>query len=293
MANEQQTQQSDQSSSQQGAGSTSAASTEASGAASQSTKADTTAAAKTDTTAGAAKTDTTAAASSTAAASARPEGLPETYWDAEKNTLKVEPAALIADLKERDELKAFKATEDSKRLTLPKDVNGYEAKLPDDFKAPEGIKFEFDQADPLLAQAKEMALKKGWSQTDFSDALALHAAGKVAEASQMATAKAAEITKLGVNGPARVDAVTAWLKAVGGADADTLVKVLDYAPVAGTVQAFERMMQKFSSQGGAAFSQSHRTQPDTKPTAEEKDSWSYVEQRHYDTTGERPKRQAA
>jgi hypothetical protein len=113
-----------------------------------------------------------------------------------------------------------------------------------------------------MAQARDFAHRSGWSQDTFSQALALHAASQVQQTAELQTAKAAEIAKLGVNGPARVTAVTNWLKGVGGADAETLVKVLDYAPVAGTVQAFERMMQKFSSQGGAGFSQQHRSQPE-------------------------------
>jgi hypothetical protein len=188
--------------------------------------------------------------------------LPDTYWDATANALKIDPAALVKDLRERDELKAFKATEDSKRLTLPQKPDDYKIELPSDFKPPEGVTFEFRADDPLMAQARTFAHEAGISQEGFSKLLSLHAASQVESAAQMQTAKAAEIGKLGVNGPARVTAVTNWLKAVGGPDADTLVRTLDYAPVAGTVQAFENLMRKFSSQGGAAFSQQHRTQPE-------------------------------
>jgi hypothetical protein len=196
------------------------------------------------------------------ATATRPEGLPDTYWDATANALKVDPAALVKDLKERDELKAFKAIEDSKRLSLPQSADAYKAELPADFKVPEGITFELKSDDPLMVQAREFAHRSGWSQDTFSAALALHAASQVKQTAELQTAKAAEIAKLGVNGPARVTAVKNWLGAIGGQDAATLVGVLDYAPVAGTVEAFERMMRKFSSQGGADFSQSHRSQPE-------------------------------
>jgi hypothetical protein len=188
--------------------------------------------------------------------------LPDTYWDATANALKVDPDALVKDLRERDELKAFKATEDSKRLTLPQKPDDYKVELPADFTPPEGMTFEFRADDPLMAKAREFAHEAGISQEGFGKLLSLHAAAQVESAATLQTAKAAEISKLGVNGTARVTAVTNWLKAVGGADAEVLVRTLDYAPVAGTVQAFERMMQKFSSQGGAAFSQQHRAQPE-------------------------------
>jgi hypothetical protein len=67
---------------------------------------------------------------------ARPEGIPDSYWDAEKNTLKVDPAALAKDLKERDELKTFKAAEDVKALSRPQKAEDYKLELPADFKPP-------------------------------------------------------------------------------------------------------------------------------------------------------------
>lgn len=157
---------------------------------------------------------------------------------------------------------AAKAEADSQRLSLPSMPDGYKAELPADFKVPEGMTFEFRADDPLMAQAREFAHRSGWSQDTFSQALALHAASQVEAAQTLQHAKAAEIAKLGVNGPARVTAVSNWLKAVGGQDAAVLIRTLDYAPVAGTVQAFERMMQRFKDQGGAPFSQQHRTQPE-------------------------------
>jgi hypothetical protein len=158
---------------------------------------------------------------------------------------------------------AAKAEADSRRLSLPSMPEGYKAELPGDFKVPEGMKFEFRGDDPLMAQARAFAHEAGLSQDAFSKLLSLHAASQVEAAQTLQHAKAAEIAKLGVNGPARITAVTNWLKAVGGPDANVLVRVLDYAPHSSTVQAFERMMQKFSSQGSAGFSQQHRSQPES------------------------------
>jgi hypothetical protein len=163
---------------------------------------------------------------------------------------------------ELNDLAARHAAEESKRLTLPTDPSGYKTELPEDFTPPEGVTFQFKADDPLLAQARNMAHAKGWSQSDFSDALSLYAATQVSDMARLQSARQAEINKLGVNGSARVTAVQNWLKGVGGSDAAVLIRTLDYAPVAGTVQAFENMMRKFSSQGGAGFSQQHRTQPE-------------------------------
>lgn len=194
-------------------------------------------------------------------AATRPEGIPETYWDKTANALKVDPAILATDLKERDELKAFKAAEDSRKLTIPK-PEAYAVELPKDFKAPEGVNFELNKDDPIIAQARTIANKRGLDQEGFSEFLGLYAATKVGEQQQFATAKAAEIAKLGVNATPRVTAVTTWLNAMGGAEAAPLIRALEMAPVAGTVVAFENLMKKFTSQGGANFSQSHRATED-------------------------------
>jgi hypothetical protein len=157
-------------------------------------------------------------------------------------------------VQELNDLAARHSAEESKRLTLPADPNGYKVELPQDFKVPEGMTFEF--------QARAFAHEAQLPQDAFSKLLSIHAASQVEAAQTLAYARQAEINKLGVNGTARITAVTQWLKAVGGQDAETLVRVLDYAPHSATVQAFENLMRKFSSQGGAAFSQQHRTQPD-------------------------------
>src|SRR6516162_4595460 len=70
----------------------------------------------------------------------RPSWLPETFAD---------PTAFRAGY---DELAAFKASQDVRRSTLPPSPTDYKAELPPDFKIPEGIKYEFNNTDPLLAQ---------------------------------------------------------------------------------------------------------------------------------------------
>ena len=97
----------------------------------------------------------------------------------------------------------------------------------------------------------------------------------------ISAAKQEQIARLGVNGPARVDAVTAWLKAVGGSDAETLIKVMDYAPHAGTVQAFERMMARFKSQGAMGFDQRHRNGGEEGLSDAQYEAMSYSDRREY------------
>ncbi|MDB5937592.1 MAG: hypothetical protein JWQ01_4936 [Massilia sp.] len=225
-----------------------------------------------------------------AAAPTRPEFLPEALWDSEKGGAKID--ALAPVLAELNDLKASAAVEASRKATLPTDAAGYKIELPADFTPPEGVTFEFNADDPLLARARDLAHAKGIDQETFSQMLGLYAGAQIQDQTVIAASKNAEIAKLGVNGPARVDAVTNWLTAVGGDDAATLIKVMDYAPVAGTVVAFENLMRKFSSQGAGGFSQAHRDAPNNKLTEEEYSALSYAEKREYTTTGKRPQRAA-
>src|SRR6516165_12305387 len=88
---------------------------------------------------------TPAAPTAPAAPPARPDWLPQTFAD---------PTAFRADY---DRLTAFEAADKVRRATLPPSPTDYKAELPTDFKVPDGIKYEFNANDPLLAQAQMVA----------------------------------------------------------------------------------------------------------------------------------------
>jgi hypothetical protein len=73
--------------------------------------------------------------------------------------------------KESDLLAALgeRAEAQSRKATLPSSPDGYAIKLPDDFQAPEGVRFEFNKADPALKAFREVAHKHGIPQAAFSD----------------------------------------------------------------------------------------------------------------------------
>lgn len=192
------------------------------------------------------------------AAPHRPAYVPESAWDATVGKVIEDKFAAHVG-----ELTAFKAAEDSRKLTIPK-PEAYEVALPQDFKAPEGLKFELNKDDPIIAQARAIANKRGLDQEGFSEFLGLYAATKIGEHQQFKTAFDAEIGKLGATGPARITAIQTWLDAVGGKESAALSKVLQMAPVADTVVALENLMKKFSSQGGANFTQNGRAGQEPK-----------------------------
>lgn len=174
----------------------------------------------------------------------RPDYVPEAHWDTEKGTAKDTFGQFVKDHV------AFKAAEDSRRLTLPQKPEDYKLALPKDFKPPEGIEFKLDEADPLYAQARTWAKENGLSQDAFEKGIGMIAASKVADAQTIKNARDAEIGKLGANGSARVTAITQWMDAKGYAPLKNMLVTAEM------VETFEKLMR--DTQGGAAFSQQHR-----------------------------------
>jgi hypothetical protein len=185
---------------------------------------------------------------------ARPEWAPETFWDATVGKVK------DAEFKQHlDGLTAFKAAEDSRKLSLPK-PDQYKLEFAPDYVLPQGIEWKWDDEgkSPLMGQAREFAAAHSINQEGFSKLLGLYAASRVGEIQSINAAKAAELGKLGANANARVDAVRTWLKSVGGSDFDGLNRVLEMAPTASTVAGLEKLIQKFTSQGGGSWSGANR-----------------------------------
>jgi hypothetical protein len=188
-----------------------------------------------------------------AAAPTRPDWVPERFWDPTKNEIKG------GDLrKDLDGLSAFKAEQDIRANTLPKSADDYQITLPEGFKPPEGVAFEFDKDDPLLRDARVAAHELKVDQAGFSRMLGIFAANKIGEYQRLETARTAQMEKLGTTGPQRIAAVTTWLRATGGPQAEILASTLEKYPVADNVAAFENLIKRMSSQGGTGFSQQHR-----------------------------------
>lgn len=200
--------------------------------------------------------------------------MPENFYDTSKNEVK--GAELRAHL---DELATFKAAEDSRKLTLPATPEAYQPTLPEGFTPPVGVDFKLDVNDPIIAQAQAMAHAKGWSQSDFSDALAVYANVKLNEAVQYEGAKTAALAGLGTTGPARIDAVTRWLGA--NFDEATVKPVLATMATTQHVVMFEKIISKLTNGGGSPFRQTGRDVDTGKVSDEQWSKMSYGEKKDY------------
>jgi hypothetical protein len=146
---------------------------------------------------------------------------------------------------------------------LPTKPDDYKTEFSPDFKIPDGIKYEFNANDPLLAQARsvmhDIDQGKISGQQAFSKLLELYAGGQVSTQQQIQTARNAEIQKLGAAGPARIDALTTFFRAYLGEAAGN--RRMQRIWNAQDVQDAEMEVSKITSQGGAPFRGNGREPP--------------------------------
>lgn len=201
----------------------------------------------------------------------------------------------IGDLETSEaELRAWlteKAAWDHKQLTLPATAADYKAELPADLKLPEGIAFKLDDSNPAFLAARQFAHEAGLSQTDFSNLIGIYAAEKIQDAQTFNAARAAEVQKLGTNGPLRVDAVTTWLRGQVGEDLGKALAGMMWTEKA--VRGFEKLMNNVTSQGAADFTQRGRDTSDSRAVSDETwNSWSFGQKQNWQRTGD-PNKAAA
>ena len=158
------------------------------------------------------------------------------------------------------DLAAQKAEADLHKAQIPATAADYKLDLPADLKLPDGVQVKFSADDPVLGPqldaVREWAHLKNLSQSDFSELLGLYAATTAHEHTVIANAANAERAKLGVSGPARIDAISLWLRGTFG---DAAARpVLATLCTATHVEVFEKIISKIVGQGSANFSQQHR-----------------------------------
>jgi hypothetical protein len=166
-----------------------------------------------------------------------------------------------------------------RRNTLPKTEAEFKAVNSQDFQLPEGVKWEFNEADPTLQAPRKFALARGMSQEDFSALLDLHVASKTGELMAQVQAREANLKALGAAGPQRIAAVAQWLNARAGKDGHAVANFIKQYPSAPIVRAFENVIRQFSNQGGIDFDQRGRTAAEETGKIPGYDNMSFAQRR--------------
>jgi hypothetical protein len=210
-------------------------------------------------------------------AAVRPEGLPEQFWD-EKAGFKQKEF-----IEDYNNLAKFKTDQDKVLGDIPKEAAGYalgENLVSEDLlkQLPQGAEITLDEASPLLTGAREVMHKHQASPALFQDLgklliseqLKAHIASEKAHADFVA----AEDAKLGGNAVARKTAVSDFLKGHLGED---VAKAFAFDgpnrnATTAQIEALEKLVQKFSTQGNVVPLQQKRDDtpppPAPKPLAE-------------------------
>jgi len=179
----------------------------------------------------------------TAAAPERPAWLPESYWDAEANAPKGDD--LAARLTRADELEAAEA---ARKDGVPASAADYKLDLPENVVGLDGQPVRLIADDPATKEAQALAAELGLNQEAFTKLVAFHAGQILQGQKQQADAYQAEMTaelaKLGANGKARIEAVSASLNQHLG---DKAQAVLDLMATADAVEGLEALIAKASN----------------------------------------------
>lgn len=167
-----------------------------------------------------------------------PEGLDPKYWDGSTG-LK------IADYL-KDSLPVLSAHA-ARQAAIPEKPEGYELKLPEDFKPPQGVEIKFDDKDPRIPLARTVAKELGLGQDGFSKLLALDAQIQLHADQALQAVITAESAKLGDKFPARKAAVEAFLTANVGEDG--LKALMPQVRSAAAFEALEKLIAKAAATG--------------------------------------------
>jgi hypothetical protein len=172
----------------------------------------------------------------------------------ENGKLKVGDYELSAD--DVAMLMQTKAAADLKATQVPADASGYEAKLPEGMKLPEGLDFRPDSADPAFKDFQALAKKIGLSQIEFSKLYGTYIAKTLASEAEFRNVMKGELAKLGANATMRVTALETWLRGMVGDDIAKNMRAGLFSEK--QVRGLEIIANKMATQGHATFSQAHR-----------------------------------
>jgi hypothetical protein len=208
---------------------------------------------------------------------ARSTGEAET--DAAEQRYKIGDLELSA--REWQDLAAHKAESDLRKAQVPASANEYKLELPKDLKLPTAFalaKENDPRFGPGIAAAREWAHKNQLSQGQFSDLLAIYATTVSHSELMIQNAARAEQEKMGISGPARIDAISMFLR---GRYGDTAAMPMIWTlKTASQVEIWENIITKL--QGATGFNAGGRIAPEpASPTDAQWNAMSYTQQKAY------------
>lgn len=168
-----------------------------------------------------------------AVAPAKPEGVSDAIWDAEKGTFKADEVAKLSTTAEAYAKLTEGAVDDPSKVDFAGMMAGLKDTEGNPLLGPDGKAIEPDADSPLLKAAAEIFASNKVGAALQTQLTAAFIQSQIDSAKAVAAAGAAEFAKLGENGPARTEVLKNFLKSEGGDEALVLFSRL------GTASEFE------------------------------------------------------
>lgn len=122
---------------------------------------------------------------------------------------------------------------------MPKD-GAYKIEMPADVKVPEGMDLKVGPDHPMAKPVMEWAKKHNATQSQVNELIGIQANAEIAKATQFKADLAAERTKLGDTGQARIDAVKT---ALTGRLGDRAAPLINGLVTAEQVESYEALLR--------------------------------------------------
>jgi len=179
------------------------------------------------------------------------------------------------------ELFDFKSTYETeqaaRKADTPEKPDDYGYATPEGYKLPEGM--QIDEKSPLWGTLREVAHKRGLTNSEFKETSAAFLDAMAADQKQsmerFEAGKAELFKQLGDAGSQRVEAVKTWMSGFFGEKVGAQMQSTLFTP--DIVQAFEKIQKTFTDQGVAGFSQQGRDGGRTDGKPDNWDSMSPVD----------------
>lgn len=141
------------------------------------------------------------------AAAQRPEYIPETVWDSEKNAPKIDLAATLT------EYGTLKEQADARAALIPAKPEDIKFDLPSDFEMPQGYTWKQDANDPIITGFRELATELKLTQPEVQRLVAFEARRQSAEIANQQKFDSEQTKALGEKADDRRKAASDWLTA--------------------------------------------------------------------------------
>lgn len=169
-------------------------------------------------------------------AAQRPDYIPETIWDGEKNAPKIDLGATLT------EYGTLKEQADARAALIPAKPEEYKFDLPADFEMPEGYTWKQDPKDPVIAGFRELATELKLTQPEVQRLATFEAKRQAAEIANQKAFDAEQTKALGENAEARRKAATDWITANTTPERAAVLKTLTHYALG--VEAIEDIIAK-------------------------------------------------